>query len=233
VQENNKKIFVFHHISDMICLLKFCFKDKHIMSPETKQTANHPPQQAALQSAMSSKYPFSWRILHWLMAAMIVGLIIVGIVMADRAEANIWDDLTNILYAWHKALGFSIIFLIILRIVIRRREGVPTYPTNVSPKLLFIAHQAHTLLYTLMIIVPLMGWAAVTAYPALITIGGYHLPAMPFVPQSETLAKQLFDLHGWLAITLGIIIIAHIAGGLKHLFIERDGVFQRMWFGSK
>lgn len=180
-----------------------------------------------------SKYPLSWRILHWLMAAMIVGLIIVGLVMVDRAEANIWDDLTNFLYAWHKALGFSIIFLIILRIVIRRREGVPTYPSNVSPKLLFVAHQAHTLLYTLMIVVPLLGWAGVTAFPALVTIGGYDLPAMPFVPQDQVLSKQLFNLHGWLAITLGIIIIAHIAGGLKHLFVDRDGVFQRMWFSSK
>jgi cytochrome b561 len=77
--------------------------------------------------------------------------------------------------------------------------------------------------------VPLLGWAGVTAYPALITIGGYNLPAMPFVPVSEDLAKQLFNIHGWLALALGAVIIAHIAGSLKHLFIDRDGVFQRMW----
>ncbi len=203
------------------------------MNSETKQAVNPPPQQTALQSSTTSKYPLSWRVLHWLMAIIIIALLIVGLVMADRAEANLWDDLTNLLYAWHKALGFSIIFLLILRIILRRRDGVPPYPSHVSPKLLFIAHQAHTLLYTLMIVVPLMGWAAVTAYPALITIGGYHLPAMPFVPQDEGLAKQLFDLHGWLALALGAVIIAHIAGGLKHLLIDRDGVFQRMWFGEK
>ena len=184
------------------------------MRPETHQT---------------DKYPLSWRLLHWLMAVIIVGLLIVGLIMADRAEANIWDDLTNILYAWHKALGFSIIFLLILRILLRRRSGVPAYPSHVSPKLLSIAHQAHTVLYTLMIVVPLLGWAGVTAYPALITIGGYNLPAMPFVPVNEDLAKQIFNIHGWLALALGAVITAHIAGGLKHLFIDRDGVFQRMW----
>lgn len=224
---------MFHHISDMICLSKFCFEDQYIMSPETKQAVSPHPQQTALQSSTTSKYPLSWRLLHWLMAILIIGLLIVGLVMADRAEADLWDNLTGLLYAWHKALGFSIIFLLILRIILRRRDGVPAYPSNVSPKLLAIAHQAHTLLYTLMIAVPLLGWAGVTAYPALVTIGGYHLPAMPFVPQDEGLAKQLFNLHGWLAITLGVVIIAHIAGGLKHLVIDRDGVFQRMWFGAK
>jgi len=199
------------------------------MQPQTKHTADPSPNRIAAQFSQPSKYPLSWRLLHWLMALMIVGLLIVGLVMADRAEANIWDDLTNLLYAWHKALGFSIIFLLILRIMLRRRGGAPVYPSHVSPKLLAIAHQAHTLLYTLMIVVPMMGWAGVTAYPALITIGGYKLPAMPFVPQDEGLAKQLFDLHGWLALGLGAVIIAHIAGSLKHLFIDRDGVFQRMW----
>ncbi len=203
------------------------------MIPETNQTANLHPAQTALQTSTTSQYPLSWRILHWLMALIIIGLLISGLVMADRAEADLWDNLTGLLYAWHKALGFSIIFLLILRIILRRRDGVPAYPSNVSPKLLSIAHQAHTVLYTLMIVVPLMGWAAVTAYPALVTIGGYHLPAMPFVPQDANLAKQLFDLHGWLAITLGVVIIAHIAGGLKHRFIDRDGVFQRMWFSAK
>lgn len=182
---------------------------------------------------VSERYPALWKFIHWLMALLVIGLIIVGFIMANRAEANIWDDLTNVLFAWHKAIGFAMFFLIAIRIVIRRRHGMPAYSSSVSPELLKWAHQAHTLLYTLLIAVPLLGWAAVTAYPALITVGGYHLPAMPGIPKDQDLAKQLFEIHGWLAYLLAALIAVHIAGALKHLLIDRDGVFQRMWFGQR
>jgi len=87
----------------------------------------------------------------------------------------------------------------------------------------------HGLLYVLLFAVPLLGWAGVTAYPALITVAGYHLPAMPGITPNEALAKQLFALHGTLAFVLGALVIGHIAAALKHLMFNRDGVFERMW----
>ncbi|MEX2366382.1 MAG: cytochrome b/b6 domain-containing protein, partial [Pseudohongiellaceae bacterium] len=65
------------------------------------------------------KYPVGWRVLHWLMALMVFALIPIGIIMAERAEAEIWGALTNTLYNWHKAIGFSVLLLMILRIVIK------------------------------------------------------------------------------------------------------------------
>jgi cytochrome b561 len=90
----------------------------------------------------------------------------------------------------------------------------------------------HGLLYVLLVAVPLLGWAGVTAYPALITVAGQHLPAMPLIAQNEALAKQLFAAHGTLALVLGALIIAHICAALKHLFINRDEIFARMWPGA-
>jgi cytochrome b561 len=88
----------------------------------------------------------------------------------------------------------------------------------------------HGALYLLLLVVPLLGWAAVTAFPALITLNGFHLPAMPGIPQDQALAKQLFEIHGNLALVLAVLALAHIAAGLHHLLIKKDGVFQRMWF---
>lgn len=79
--------------------------------------------------------------------------------------------------------------------------------------------------------VPLLGWAGVTAYPALITVGGFDLPAMPGIAKDEAFAKQLFQIHGYLALLLVGIACAHIAAALAHLLIKKDGVFQRMWIG--
>jgi cytochrome b561 len=92
-----------------------------------------------------------------------------------------------------------------------------------------LAAAAHGSLYLLLLVVPLLGWAGVTAYPALITIGGYNLPAMPGIPKDQALAKQLFEIHGNLALALAALALAHIGAALHHLLIKKDGVFQRMW----
>ncbi|MFG1496131.1 cytochrome b/b6 domain-containing protein [Saccharospirillum sp. HFRX-1] len=173
------------------------------------------------------KYPLAWRLLHWLMALMIFALIPIGIVMAERAAANIWGALTNTLYNWHKAIGFSVLLLMVVRIVMKVWLKGPAYPDTLPRHLQLAAHSLHSLLYILLVLTPLFGWAGVTAYPALVTLGGYHLPAMPFVPVDESLANRLFAIHGFLAISLGLLIVGHIGAATKHL-IDKDGLFRRM-----
>lgn len=180
----------------------------------------------------SSNYSFTWRVLHWLIALLVMILIPVGLWMTSRGEANIWDDLANLLYAWHKAIGFTVLCLMVLRLAIRLRTGHPPYPASMSHLLVLAANTVHRLMYVLLLVVPLLGWAGVTAFPALITLGGYHLPAFPFVAPNETLAKQLFEIHGTLALILAALIIGHIGAAFMHLLIKRDGIFQRMWFGK-
>ena len=87
--------------------------------------------------------------------------------------------------------------------------------------------------YLLLVLVPLFGWAGVTAYPALMTVGGFQLLALPGVPKGELLAKQLFEIHGYLVLALIAVAMAHICAGLNHLWIKKDRVFDRIWFTSK
>jgi cytochrome b561 len=82
----------------------------------------------------------------------------------------------------------------------------------------------------LLFLVPLFGWAGVTAYPALITVGDYYLPGMPGIPKDEALAKQLFEIHGYLVFVLIGITLGHITVGLGHLWLKKDEVFERIWF---
>ena len=149
---------------------------------------------------MPQTYTRTQRLLHWLTAVFIAALVMLGLWMKERSGANIWDALTNTLYAWHKLIGFLVLLL-----------------------------TAHGVLYLLLLAVPLLGWAGVTAYPALITVGGYNLPAMPGIPQDQALAKQLFEIHGNLALLLAVLALGHLTAALYHLVIKKDGVFQRMW----
>jgi cytochrome b561 len=178
---------------------------------------------------MPATYTTTARVLHWLTAFFILMLIALGVWMTERAAANIWDSLTNTLYSWHKLIGFSVLLLTAFRLFVKLRSTRPAYPSSVSPKLIKIAAAGHGVLYLLLLIVPLLGWAGVTAYPALITVGGYDLPAMPGIPQDQALAKQIFEIHGYLAMALAILALGHISAALHHLIIKKDGVFQRMW----
>ena len=179
---------------------------------------------------MPHTYSLTARLLHWLTALFVVLLLTLGIWMTERAGANLWDALTNTLYGWHKLIGFTLLFLTVIRLVVKLRSVRPPYPASLSPATIKMAAIVHSILYLLLLIVPLLGWAGVTAFPALITIGGFNLPAMPGIPKDQALAKQLFEIHGNLALVLAGLALAHIAAALGHLFLKKDGVFQRIWF---
>ena len=177
-------------------------------------------------------YRFEQRLLHWLIAVSLLPLFALGLWMTARASANLWDDQTNLLYGLHKAFGFAVLLMMMARLVLKACLAAPPYPANMSSRLALVAKLMHGLLYILLVAVPLLGWAGVTAYPALITVSGQHLPAMPLIVQNEALAKKLFAAHGTLALVLGALIIVHVCAALKHLFINRDEIFARMWPGA-
>jgi cytochrome b561 len=177
---------------------------------------------------VGARYPYFWRVLHALIALLVVIMIPVGFWMADRGAAGLWDGLTGSLYASHKAIGFLVLWLMVLRLVIRLSKPTPPYVKPLPPVIRLLAHATHHAMYVLLFAVPLLGWAGVTAFPALVTLGGYDLPAMPGIAQDQVLAKQLFAWHGWLATALAALIVLHIAGALKHGLIDRDHVIERM-----
>lgn len=173
------------------------------------------------------KYPASWRQLHWVMALLVLGTIPIGLWMTMRGEAGLWDGLTNTLYSWHKAIGFLILLLMLVRLGMKVFWRAPAYPNTLSPRLQKAAKSLHNLMYVLLFATPLLGWAGVTAYPALITVGGYNLPAMPSVPIDRALSGVFFNLHGLAASVLGLLLVGHIAAGFRHM-LRKDGIFKRM-----
>lgn len=178
---------------------------------------------------MPNAYPRSQRTMHWLVAAALVAMVPLGLAMKARGDAGVWDGLTNALYSWHKAIGFAVLLAMATRIVLRLRLGAPAYPDGFPARYVVIARWFHLLLYALLLAVPLLGWAGVTAYPALDTLGGLRLPPMPFVPADQALANRIFAAHGTLALVLAGLAILHVAGLVAHVVLWRHAVFARMW----
>jgi cytochrome b561 len=92
------------------------------------------------------------------------------------------------------------------------------------------AHAMHGLMYALFFAVPLVGWAMSSAHGYPVVWFGV-LPLPDWVPKDEALAHQLEDLHAALAWALAALVVAHVAAALKHQFIDKDGLLDRMRFG--
>ena len=120
-----------------------------------------------------------------------------------------------------------ILLLALIRLGVRLRSGAPSLPSDLPPPMKLAAHLSHYALYALMIALPLIGWATLSAagYPVVLW-GGFWLP--PIAPQSDSLHTLLWIAHVSLALLFFAVILLHIAAALFHALVRRDGVFEAM-----
>lgn len=182
--------------------------------------ANREPSPAPIYSAAA-------RHMHWVTAAVVLAMIPAGLAMTYRGNTlNIWDGLTNAMYSSHKLLGFLVLWLVAGRLAYRLLKGAPPD----EPTLLWWqkagSHLVHWLLYGLLLVVPLLGWIGVSLYPSLTVFGLFNLPAL--ASPNQDLAGKVLDIHGTLAIVMGLLVCAHVGAALYHHLIRKDGVLRRM-----
>lgn len=178
-------------------------------------------------SAPSAMFALPARILHWLMAILIVSMLFIGVGMVASVSAT-----HELLIRIHKPLGIAILVLAIVRIAVRLRYPPPPLPFDLPPLQKLAAHASHWLLYILMVLMPLIGWAMLSAggYPVML---GASLRLPPIFPTNAVAFAVLRQLHGWFAMLLFLTFLAHMGAALYHGLIRRDGVLQSMLRGAK
>jgi cytochrome b561 len=161
------------------------------------------------------------RVLHWSMAVMILAMLFIGVTMVASLH------LRPLLIDLHRPLGVAIGVLALLRLYNRLRHRPPPLPADLPAWQATAARLSHWLLYALMLAMPLIGWAMLSAggYP-IVFWQGLHLP--PIVPHAPLLYAALRTAHGVLAYVLFVTVLAHVGAALFHLWVRRDGVFQAM-----
>ncbi|MFN6997757.1 MAG: cytochrome b [Aquincola tertiaricarbonis] len=170
----------------------------------------------------SHRYTAPAMLLHWLLALLILGSLVVGYAMTGMP----FSPQRLKLYNWHKWAGVVILALSALRLLWRLTHRPP--PDLPMPRWQQrAAHATHQLLYLLFFAVPLVGWAYSSAAGFPIVVFGL-LPLPDFVPVDKALAAAIKPWHAWLAYTLAALVLLHVAGALKHHFIDRDGLLRRM-----
>ena len=180
-----------------------------------------------MTAAQSEHYTRIAVTLHWLIAAAVLAQIALGWWMIEipKSPPGVRAGWFNI----HKSIGITIGLLVLVRIGWRLTHTPPPLPSTLPAWQRIAAKTSHVMLYLCMIVMPLSGYlgSSFTKFP--IIYWGMRLPHWGWdAPALKTLCSQV---HVVTVIIFMTLIAIHTAAALKHLLVNRDGVFQRMWPG--
>lgn len=168
-------------------------------------------------------YTGTAKVLHWLVALIIIGLFVLGQYMSDLSMSPRKLQL----YSWHKWFGVTVFLLVLVRLGWRLTHQPPRLPVRM-PKLQQLAsHVGHMALYGLMLAIPISGWMMSSA-KGYQTVWFGVLPIPDLLGKDKLLGDLLAELHGTLNGLLVFIVVIHVIAALKHHFIDRDDVLKRM-----
>ena len=164
---------------------------------------------------------------HWLLAVLILGQISIGVYVADlpiSIERLVW-------ISRHKALGVTILVLMILRLGWRLTHPPGPYLRELPAWQSWISRSVHGLWYILVITVATSGWLFASASG--LTVNWFGLFLVPdVIDKSKEWASVFKLIHLYAAAALGAALFTHISAALWHGLVKRDGILERMWFSS-
>ena len=177
-------------------------------------------------------------LLHWLIA-----LGIVLNVLAAWVWPNLPDDQVRQVINNHKSIGITVLGLAIMRLLWRITHRPPPLPSGYKKWEIGAAHATHMLLYVLIFAMPLTGWIMDSAWKDAAThpmrwFSLFEWPRIAWFQHLEPATRdRMHDLfgaaHGWLAYLLYALFVAHVAGALKHQWLDGKKELQRMWPGRR
>lgn len=172
----------------------------------------------------ATRYTTTAIVLHWLIAAIVVGLIGWGWWLQTIPKLPVGPrvDAFNL----HKSIGMTVLLLMLVRIAWRARHRPPPF-TPMPRWQARLARAVHLLFYVCLIVQPVSGYlgSAFSGYP--VRFFGLVLPA--WAPKNDALKDTLSVVH---LVNSGVLVGAlalHLAGTVKHALLERDGSLRRIW----
>ena len=166
----------------------------------------------------ADRYGLVSRLLHWLMALLILAMIGIGAYMADLDKE---DPLRTQLYTLHKEIGVTILVLAVLRILWILVSRPPVLPAALQRWEVILAKSTVGLLYLLMLATPMAGYLMTnTAGQPISYFGLFDLPAL--LGENHDLHETLEEVHEFLAFTILALVGLHALGALKHRFVDKD-----------
>ena len=163
-------------------------------------------------------------LLHWLMAAVIIGLFAVGLWMTDL---NYYDPWYKTAPDWHKSVGVMLFGLWLVRLIWRTTNIKPRPLTSHKPWERTLAAVTHVVIYCLILLVVVSGYMISTADGRPLSVfGWFSIPAITTgIENQEDVAGEF---HFYLACSLITLATLHAGAALKHHFLDKDSTLRRM-----
>jgi cytochrome b561 len=177
-------------------------------------------------AAEDPTYSLAARRLHWWTVLLLATQVPLGLFMVRLGAATDFAEPTGKLYDSHKLIGLALLMLVLARLAYRLAHGAPADEPTLEPWQKWASHITHWVLYGLLMIVPVLGWLAISYYGPFEPFG-IKLPSL--AAQNDAKATQVFHWHRLAAYALCLVIGMHVGAALFHYVIRRDGVLQRMW----
>ncbi len=169
-------------------------------------------------------YGCGTRFLHALISVLIIFQLLLGLCMGYMSKS--W---ANVAYTLHKSTGIVILFVAIIFVLWRWMNPRPSWPDSMKRWERYSAHAVHTMLYWLLILMPLTGWAMSTAAGHPPNFFWLFQFSMPLIPHDKALASACSWLHVIFAWWITALLVVHVLAALKHHFIDKDNILKRIF----
>jgi cytochrome b561 len=164
------------------------------------------------------------RAVHWLAAALTVVVVSLGWAIAGAPRNTPTRDLLLLL---HRSVGLTVFAMMLSRVAWRWSHPAPPLPLSVTRFERALAGSTHALLYLLLIAMPVSGYLNAAAAGHSVSFFGIVSIPSP-IPEDNRLSQLAIAVHVVGQYLLYFLVALHVAGALRHGFVKRDGVIERV-----
>lgn len=185
----------------------------------------------------TARYTRLAMLFHWLIAIMIT-VNVALVLTVDFMPDSFGRPMINT----HKSIGLTVLGLAILRLLWRFANPPPALPPSYASWEKRLSHWAHVALYVLIFAMPITGWIHDSAWKGapqhpLNLYGVIPWFRIGWIKDQDPATKEQIhsvfsQIHGSLAYVLYALVALHIAGALKHQFLDKEPELQRMLPGA-
>jgi cytochrome b561 len=174
---------------------------------------------------------------HWVIAALIILNVVLGVTFVQFLDRQ--NPMRGVVVNWHESLGITVLVFSVLRLCWRLMNPIPKLPNDFTRRKRILARGTHYALYTLMILVPFIGWELASLPPRpLMLFGAIPWPKIFYIANLSADAKKMAagiiaPSHVVLAFLLFTLAVGHLCAALfYHYMIRKDQILQRMVPGT-
>jgi cytochrome b561 len=161
--------------------------------------------------------------LHWL-TLLLIAAVYACILLSDGFPKG--SDKQVMLKTWHFMLGLDVLVLVAIRLIVQLASPRPVMMPPIARWQNLAGKVVHTLLYLLMIAMPLLGWLILSAAGKPIPFYGLQLPSL--IAENKGLVDTIKDMHEAGANAMYFLVAVHALAALYHHYFLRDNTLRRM-----